>query len=306
MSKNEIIKIDVVGTVMPVAVENKTDVVKVADEEMNFSSIEIGNTTGISDLGQYTNLQSKELAKSFENIEKFKKAVRISVIGIGGELAKINATKSYKKDFPKMTFAKFITDVIGLKKATAYRYMGVYAMCADVTGKPIPELEMLSDSQLRALYESGATKEQAIEIAKDITRDTTKDEIRLLCEKSQNETETETETETEAETETETETETEKFIIFKSNMKNASPLKVPEKVVNDTKKLKAYLKDNIKPFSKGVTVYDCIKGGNIDYIIKHDETMSSVMIYFNFHTPYTKSSKEFWDKVETKTENENK
>ena len=294
MSKNEIIKVDVVGAVMPKAVENKTDIVKVADEEMTFSSLEIGNTTGISDLMVYQNLQSKELKKSFENIEKFKKAVRISVIGIGGELAKINATKSYKKDFPKMTFAKFITDVIGLKKATAYRYMGVYAMCADVTGKPIPELEMLSDTQLRALYESGATKEQAIEIAKDITRDTTKDEIRLLCEKSQNETETEAET------------EAEKFVVFKSNMKNASPLKVPEKIIGDTKKLKAYLKDNIKPFSKGVTVYDCIKGGNIDYIIKHDDTMSNVMIYFNFHTPYTKSSKEFWDKVETKNETENK
>lgn len=298
LSKAQQVKADIAAAAAIVAVEG-TDTVKVMGETLKFDNIAIGNTTGIADLTQYTNLKNKSLAQSFSVIEEFKTRVRLSAIGIGGELARINYTKSYKDDFPKMTFAKFCTDIIGIPKATAYRYIGVYSMCADVTGKINPELARLSDAQLRALYAAGASYADAVEIASQINANTTADSIKQLVADTKSQIETETaetaETETaETEAETETETETEKTVSFKGTLKGQSPLKVPEKLLENRKSVYAYLQEK-QPhkLEKGATLYDVILGTVVDYIIVHDEKMNSVLTFYYQHGTYNiKDSKD--------------
>ena len=276
LTKAQQTKAEIAAAAAIVAVEG-TDTVKVFGESLKFDSIAIGNTTGIADLTQYTNLKNKSLAQSFSVIEDFKTKVRLSAIGIGGELARINYTKSYKDDFPKMTFAKFCTDIIGIPKATAYRYIGVYSMCADVTGKINPELARLSDAQLRALYAAGASYADAVEIASQINANTTADSIKQLV----------ADTKSQIETATETETETEKTVSFKGTLKGQSPLKVPEKLLENRKSVYAYLQEK-QPhkLEKGATLYDVILGTVVDYIIVHDEKMNSVLTFYYQHGTY--------------------
>ena len=283
LTKAQQTKAEIAAAAAIVAVEG-TDTVKVLGESLKFDSIAIGNTTGIADLTQYTNLKNKSLAQSFSVIEDFKTKVRLSAIGIGGELARINYTKSYKDDFPKMTFAKFCTDIIGIPKATAYRYIGVYSMCADVTGKINPELARLSDAQLRALYAAGASYADAVEIASQINANTTADSIKQLVADTKSQIETET-AET-AETEETAET-AEKTVNFKGTLKGQSPLKVPEKLLENRKSVYAYLQEK-QPhkLEKGATLYDVILGTVVDYIIVHDEKMNSVLTFYYQHGTY--------------------
>ena len=297
LTKAQQTKAEIAAAAAIVAVEG-TDTVKVLGESLKFDSIAIGNTTGIADLTQYTNLKNKSLAQSFSVIEDFKTKVRLSAIGIGGELARINYTKSYKDDFPKMTFSKFCTDIIGIPKATAYRYIGVYSMCADVTGKINPDLARLSDAQLRALYAAGASYADAVEIASQINANTTADSIKQLVADTKSQIETETaetaETETAETAETETETETEKTVSFKGTLKGQSPLKVPEKLLENRKSVYAYLQEK-QPhkLEKGATLYDVILGTVVDYIIVHDEKMNSVLTFYYQHGTYNiKDSKD--------------
>ena len=280
LTKAQQTKADIVAAAAIVAVENSENV-KVMGETLKFESVEIGNTTGIADLTQYTNLKNKDLSKSFETIEKFKKTVRLSLIGIGGELARINHTKSYRDDFPKMTFAKFCTDIIGIPKATAYRYIGVYSMCADTMGRVNPDIAALSDAQLRALYASGASYNDVLELASGINANTSTDTVKQLVadlKQSQNETETETETETE---------NTEKMVSFKGTLKGMTPLKVPEKVMESAKTLYKYLQEKTPhKLDRGVTLYDVHKGIIVDYIIVHNETMQDVLTFYYKHGEY--------------------
>ena len=290
LTKAQQTKADIVAAAAIVA--DGAENVSIMGETVKFDTVAVGNTTGIADLTQYKNLKNKELSKSFDVIEKFKKTVRLSLIGIGGELARINYTKSYKDDFPKMTFAKFCTDIIGIPKATAYRYIGVYSMCADVTGKVNPDIAALSDAQLRALYASGASYNDVLELANNINANTSTDAVKQLVadlKQSQNETVAETETETEStETETETETEsTEKMVSFKGTIKGMTPLKVPEKVLESAKSLYKYLQEKAPhKLDRGVTLYDVHKGTVVDYIIVHNETMQDVLTFFYKHGDY--------------------
>ena len=301
LTKAQQTRAEIAAAAAIVAVEG-TDNVKVLGESLKFDSIAIGNTTGIADLTQYTNLKNKSLAQSFSVIEDFKTKVRLSAIGIGGELARINYTKSYKDDFPKMTFAKFCTDIIGIPKATAYRYIGVYSMCADVTGKINPELARLSDAQLRALYAAGASYADAVEIASQINANTTADSIKQLVADTKSQIETETaETAETAETEETAET-AEKTVSFKGTLKGQSPLKVPEKLLENRKSVYAYLQEK-QPhkLEKGATLYDVILGTVVDYIIVHDEKMNSVLTFYYQHGTYNiKDSK---DSKDSKDEN---
>lgn len=298
LTKAQQTKADIVAAAAIVA--DGTENVSVMGETIKFDTIAVGNTTGIADLTQYKNLKNKELSKSFDVIEKFKKTVRLSLIGIGGELARINYTKSYKDDFPKMTFAKFCTDIIGIPKATAYRYIGVYSMCADVTGKVNPDIAALSDAQLRALYASGASYNDVLELANNINANTSTDAVKQLVadlKQSQNETAETAETaETETETtETETETEsTEKMVSFKGTIKGMTPLKVPEKVLESTKSLYKYLQEKAPhKLERGATLYDVHKGTVVDYIIVHNETMQDVLTFYYKHGDYNiKDNKE--------------
>ena len=292
LTKAQQTKAEIAAAAAIVAVEG-TDSVKVMGETLKYETIGAGNTTGIADLTVYKNLKNKSLAQSFSAIEDFKLKVRLSVIGIGGELARINYTKSYKDDFPKMTFSKFCTDVIGLPKATAYRYIGVFSMCADATGKVNPEIARLSDAQLRALYAAGASYAEAAEIAAQINSNTSADSIKQLVADTKSQIETETaETEETAETAETAETEeteetAEKTVTFKGTLRGQSPLKVPEKLLENRKSVYAYLQEK-QPhkLEKGATLYDVILGTVVDYIIVHDEKMNSVLTFYYQHGTY--------------------
>lgn len=124
---------------------------------------------GFADLTQYTNLKNPELEKQFKAINKYRKAIRLSLVHIGGVLFDIQQTKSYKKnakDFGMKTtrFEEFCTKVLGIPKTSAYRYIAVYTMCADITGKVDERIACLNNTQLYALAANHVTHDDIVNL----------------------------------------------------------------------------------------------------------------------------------------------
>ena len=257
----------------------------------------------ISDLNNYTNLKSKDLAKSFNNIEQAKGLIRLGYITIGRELAYIKESKTYLVDFPEYRnkFEKFVKDIMNIPKTTYHRYVNIYLMCCDTNGNICKPVAALKDSQLQALYKSHRNMSAGIilQFIDKITPTTKADEIVKIvndyftaAETSQIGTSETSDTDTDTDTDTNTDTTTNvKMISFKGALKGQTPIKVPENIINNQSELFKYLTERQpKTLSDAdMTIYDIHIGVVISYIIVHDTEMKNIYTYYYKHGDYSKS-----------------
>lgn len=136
---------------------------KLTEKDFEFSE------DGFADLTKYTNLNNPELEKQFKLINKYRKGIRINLVHIGGVLFDIQQNKTYKKnakDFGMKSnrFEEFCSKVLGISKTSAYRYIAVYCMCADITGKIDERVACLNASQLYALAANKVTHSDIVGI----------------------------------------------------------------------------------------------------------------------------------------------
>ena len=201
---------------------------------------------GFKDLSQWKNLNNPVLERQFKQIQKYRAQIRLACVNIGGVMFDIRNSGSYKKslkDFgiKSKDFTVFSKEVFGLSKTQTYRYLGVYAMCADIKGNVDKRVALLSPSQLYALFESKVTHDEiialldtidGIEDAKELST-AIKDGVKALEDKHEKEKETETESETETETATESNDLPEMYKpisdarMYKGTLKGQKPIFIP-------------------------------------------------------------------------------
>ena len=241
--------------------ENNIDILvgdaKLTEKDFTFKE------DGFADLSQYTNLKNPELEKQFKAINKYRKAIRLSLVHIGGVLFDIQQTKSYKKnakDFGMKTtrFEEFCTKVLGIPKTTAYRYISVYCMCADITGKVDERIACLNNTQLYALAANHVTHDDIVNLL-DMVDDITDAETaqKLIQDSAQKLLESKEATSTEVSqsgTETpnkitpdnntmSTPASTDTHIMLKCTTKGGNPIFIPKDVIDLPANICKYIYD---------------------------------------------------------------
>ena len=199
---------------------------------------------GFKDLSQWKNLNNPVLERQFKQIQKYRAQIRLACVNIGGVMFDIRNSGSYKKslkDFgiKSKDFTVFSKEVFGLSKTQTYRYLGVYAMCADIKGNVDKRVALLAPSQLYALFEAKVTHDEiialldtidGIEDAKELST-AIKDGVKALEDKH---TKEKTEAEAEAEAESPKNNELPEMYkpisnarMYKGTLKGQKPIFIP-------------------------------------------------------------------------------
>lgn len=261
---------------------------------------------GFKDLSQWKNLNNPVLERQFKQIQKYRAQIRLACVNIGGVMFDIRNSGSYKKslkDFgiKSKDFTVFSKEVFGLSKTQTYRYLGVYAMCADIKGNVDKRVALLSPSQLYALFEAKVTHDEiialldtidGIEDAKELST-AIKDGVKALEDKhtkaKAEEAEAEAETEADAETpESKSNldllhTPSSLSKMFKGTIKGQNPIFIPNEISSRPVDMKKYIHENASesfPTCKpSETEIAFANDGSAEYIIIADPAHKNILVY---------------------------
>ena len=243
---------------------------------------------GFKDLTTYTNLNNPVLEKQIAKIQKYRADIRLSLVNIGGVLFDIRNSGSYKKSLKDLgikskDFAVFCKEFFGLPKTTTYRYIGVYTMAADITGKVDNRIALLSNSQLYALYGAKVSHDDIIALLDKIDG---VNDIKELETAINDGVKALTTTETSETTETPETTENgidihkpiEDSIMYKCTIKNSTPIFIPKSALTSHE-----IWNDITNYIMNETTYNFpnCKHNEIQIAVAYTETADFIIISDN-------------------------
>jgi len=132
-------------------------------------------------------MKNTVIGKHLTNINKYTGNVRTGLLGIGKELAEIKADCSYKDYNNCKSFESFYKDVLGMKKATVYHYIGVYFLCCNDLGEVNPKALAVGDIAVNKAARCGVDRQnfqKLVEYADKEKKTLTSDNLIEMIEKS--------------------------------------------------------------------------------------------------------------------------
>ena len=260
---------------------------------------------GFKDLSQWKNLNNPVLERQFKQIQKYRAQIRLACVNIGGVMFDIRNSGSYKKslkDFgiKSKDFTVFSKEVFGLSKTQTYRYLGVYAMCADIKGNVDKRVALLAPSQLYALFEAKVTHDEIITLLDTIdgivdTKELStaiKDGVKALEDKhAKTDTDADTDTDTDAEKSESNSnldllhTPSSMAKMFKGIIKGQKPIFIPNEINNRPVDIRKYIHENASegfPTCKPTeTEIAFAEDNGAEYIIIADPTHKNILVYIH-------------------------
>ena len=132
-------------------------------------------------------MKNTVIGKHLLNINKYTGNVRTGLLGIGKELAEIKADGSYRDYNKCKSFEQFYKDVLGMKKATVYHYIGVYFLCCNDLGEVNPKALAVGDVAVNKAARCGVDRQnfqKLVEYADKENKTLTSDNLIEMIEKS--------------------------------------------------------------------------------------------------------------------------